>query len=427
MFMEKNVFMTSMYFFIPLYINEEVSNNYNETKSRKYKEIKVPLGARESSFRCAYYDDIMKERRCFYYTHHSKWVKIEIVPYILKCQPIIGKKNSEYFFVISAIIDKWILSKEKNSNEEFVKQLCTEDDIVCLKNAFYGNGNLNLHQTPCETDNHTLKEWAIKIITKIEGVNKRKIKLNYSIVNITCEAIDISDNERIEENFSAKYYEYPHKPLEKNILGNYKQFIYGVLFGNDHYIRVPKQEIKRVIENSYTNNDTEMTYAGRRSIVFLKTHTPFEEYPTSLPFIHPYYNLEKVPNIYELCSALYIEKQMRTLRNPEKFKNNPYDIKAFLSSLVGNLYVNNFYIRSADEKSQYIFEALGLIREFENVKQIAGLRAESDNIRITQNTNNIIKWLTFAMFLLCLIQIIPLLIKLNVYLRDMGLLFLFTN
>lgn len=71
-------------------------------------------------------------------------------------------------------------------------------------------------------------------------------------------------------------------------------------------------------------------------------------------------------------------------------------------------------MRLADEKAQYIYKGLGLIIEYKNMKQLAELRAESDHIRITQNTNNIIKWLTAAMFLLSLIQIYPLFIKLKV-------------
>lgn len=227
------------------------------------------------------------------------------------------EKDYEYYFVINANIDKWVHSKEKSCDEKYDKRLCTEKDIVCLKKAFYDN---LLHQICCGTiDSKTIKDWARKKIEKIEGVPERDIVFDYSLVNITCEAIDTSNLQQLEDNFAAKYFEFPHQKMENNIDGNYKQFIYGVLFGNDDYIRVPEQKINRVIDKSYTNNDTEMTYARRRSIVFLKTHSPFERYP---PFPKPHYhledNLDNVQNIYDICSALYIETQMRKLRNPNE-------------------------------------------------------------------------------------------------------------
>ena len=101
MLMERNnVFMTSMYFFIPLN-NEKVTKDYRETKRRKYKEMKVPLGVRESYCRCAYYEGIKKERSSFYYTHHSKCVEVEIVPYIINYQPNPNVEEKDYEWFLS--------------------------------------------------------------------------------------------------------------------------------------------------------------------------------------------------------------------------------------------------------------------------------------------------------------------------------------
>ena len=404
MLMVKNVFISSMYFFIPL---KRVSADYIETKERKYEDIKTPHGVHESIFRCAYYSGIEDRKKHFYFNHHSQWMKVEVIPYILKYQINRDSEAAEHFLITKVDIDKWIPTKTISEFKTQLEQkLCEEEDIVCLKKEFYENGENALHESLDKNDSNTHKEWAKNLVREIEDDEEREIYFRYSLVNITSEAIDISIEDQIENNFSAKYYEYPHQEFEKNIVGDYRRFAYGVLFGNDNYMRLHKKELERIIGNSYSNNDTEMTYAGHMTVLFIKTHTPYEHYPEPLPQKHSPSDLRNLQDVYEICSALFIEKQMENVRNVRNNEINPLDVKIALSSLMEQLNANIFYMRSADEKAHYIYEALGLLKEYENVKKIAELKIEAGNYQITQKTNSDIKWLTYAMFGLGLLQML---------------------
>ena len=188
--------------------------------------------------------------------------------------------------------------------------------------------------------------------------------------------------------------------------GNIPQFSYGLLFGNENYHRVPPEEIRRTLNDGYSNNHVEITYAANNSILALKTHRGFKyEKDKAHSTKRLKMNLEDVSqNVYEICDVIYMRKRMQRLHNRLK-KSDASFIKDALLNIARYIERDLFHLSELDRKVNYIFKNLGIEEEFESLVRVGELSSKSIEIKEVQKTNTYVISLAVITAVLTSIQI----------------------
>ena len=408
---KRNVFMGSMYFFIPL---KKLSHKYIQLfKKEQWITITPPPFIQNQSSLCEFIEWPFDKELTYYYASHTmcgyKRIirKVRLNSYILRYIPDKGKNSHKYLFVVGVSIDKLFTPCKEDDGTPLLDLLCTRNDIVFLKKAFYENGTRGLFAT----DRHHQKDfhqWLDCTIEKISGIKHNCVQPTYSVVDII--GIDIDDNcwstkKMLDEVFSREYYS-PNTPtVEKALSGNIQRFAYGILFGNDNYERLPMRECHDVLNHGYSNNISEITYAANNTILFLHTHRSYLFNPKNL-------NRQKrqncllngTQNVLEMCDVIFAKQKIRCFQSRLK-DSGATMIKETLLSISRFISSDLFNLSELDRKMEYIYHGLGIYKEFENLMKAGDLAASEEEIKATQKTNTYIILLAIITAVLTFIQI----------------------
>ncbi len=398
-----------MYFFIPL---EKLSKEYIDKIQNTKDEIKAPDYIQNAGFVCKYLDlsksESISDQEFIYKSldpdnGESISRKINLHPFLFQFYPDKTQRKGIPFLVIRTSINKKF-TDSPTSTDTLTSDLCTEYDVIMLRQSLLKpNGQGAYFHRDDKKYNH--REWLENIVNLIEEspINedrKKHISFFNSITDICTTSIDKEQVNNYEEAFTNEYYCANINNIR--ITNDDRRFCYGILTGNENYMRVPKTELDVILKEGYSNNITEHTFAVPKSIVFIKKHHPFPNasrisvMPESLCFIQ---------YIHEMCGCLYIDRQLKQTRQLFRSKESA-KIKSALSSLAETLGTKLFRITEADHRAEYIYSAFGLRDEYERLKERGNLLADALNIKYSRRNNLVLIALTILTILIGLLQII---------------------
>lgn len=421
--MDKNVFMTSMYFFIPL---KRISRRYKSDYGLNFNKIHDPAFTQSGEASCQYAQIVFtNSENHFHFTYQANSLKthktntrhIQIKAFVLKYRSFYNSKNEMPILMIGTSIDKLFTADEQcETKQEFADRLCSIEDLVFLKRAFTSRKDCLVSDTD---SSETIHSWLKKLVAKIETHNKRtSISMIHSICDVKGMNIDIcqiQDKETLDQVFTEKYYNalvtsstdiVAIPTIDQSIHGNYKAFIYGLLFGNTNYDRGNKKEIDSYIIDAYSNNISEITVAAPMTIVFLHTHHPFRTDKTKEKRQRGFCNnLADVQNIFEMCEVIYAEKRIALLRNSFR-EISPSTVIKTLLGLTRYMERDLFNLVEMDKKVNYIFDAIGINKQFATIKEMSDMASRSTELKVNNRLNLLMLIIAITSSVFALIQII---------------------
>lgn len=406
---KQNLFVVSMYFFTPL---EKLSKEYIEKIQNTKDAIEAPDYIQNAGFICKYLDlnksESISAQEFVYKSQDPEngnpiLRKINLHPFLFQFYPDKTQRKGIPFLVVRTSINKRFTYLSPSA-DTLASDFCTEHDIIMLRQALLKpNGQGAYFHIDNKIYNH--REWLENIVNLIEENpisedRKKHISFFNSITDICTTTIDKAQDNNYEEAFINEYY---CTKIDKiRITSDDRRFCYGILTGNENYMRVPETELDAILKEGYSNNITEHTFAVPKSIVFIKKHHPFPNasrisvMPESLCFIQ---------YIHEMCGCLYIDRQLKQTRQLFRSKESA-KIKSALSSLAETLGTKLFRITEADHRAEYIYSAFGLRDEYERLKERGNLLADAINIKYSRRNNLVLIVLTMLTILIGLLQII---------------------
>lgn len=400
--MAQNVFMTSMYFFIPL---ERVGRNFLRNNQLNYADVPRPAFVRISDARCAFAEiPFNNSENAFHYSYWTANINnqreitrhVHINACILNYRSAYNSLREMPLLMIGAAIDKVFPAGSQTLNaQQFCDTICTEDDLVHLKRAFTTENNGLI------SDNNyadSFQAWLKRLIAKIECQKERtNVNMLHSIVDVKGMCLDVSgihQKDELDKVFTDCYYHANISPtniikvpsVSQSLCGNYKAFAYGLLFGNTNYDRAPAEELDYYFDKSYSNNVSEETVAAPKCVVFIHTHYPFRHCANEQPQVG-FDNLSKdVQNIYEMCEVIYAERRICVMRHSLRLTHASTTIETLLN-LARYMERDLFQLVEMDRKVDYIFDALGINKQFATLKEMAEMAAKSTEIRMSNRLN----------------------------------------
>lgn len=388
---KQNVYVASVYAFIHLDIDTYGGK-------RKFIPIGTYEAERYNNATCDYLDTEVSQDFYYSYRYHGRDYtrKVELKTYILR---YIHHSFAQYYLVVGTGVDKVF----DRSNP---KDLCTDQDIVQLRKAFYSQGNEGLHYSDQGQTIHFFQDWLNKQIENISGVNPDGHFDRHFIVNVV--GVNTSTNVKttkdLDENFNKEFTSEPYQPLD-NVIPDCDRWAYGLIFGNDNYERVPDQQVRNVISIPFSNNVTERTYAGYKSIVSIRSH-----YHRTLNGHANIDHLNRIDlphahNIAAICHIMHIKRQLQRIRAMLN-RSSASEIRTALSDIAMLIDFKPTGLRELDGKFEYISRTMGINRIFENLRQMGTLKADANNIKNTNKLNTWMAALTAATVLIGLFQLI---------------------
>ena len=172
--MAQNVFMTSMYFFIPLISLRE---EYRAAWKYGKEDVDPPELIRYSEAKYSYCK-LEKLNQYFQFDYKNKGNKIhrevELKVWLIKFSSALNK-DGRFYLVVSAGVDKAFY--DSTSKTPFhTDDICKKQDVIQLKKAFYEKGDKGFYYEHDST-RHYFHQWLNKKILDITGRNlKPKIR-----------------------------------------------------------------------------------------------------------------------------------------------------------------------------------------------------------------------------------------------------------
>lgn len=374
--MAQNIFMTSMYFFVP--INKV---NWCKIGGRigEWNTIKCPSIFQNISATCSY-AAVSNYNQSFYYNAllgnsclKERRVKLYVylLQYVLKIKK---KKEICYFLAIGTGIDKYfdVVSSGMGSID-----LCDDMDIVMLKRAFYSENDRCQEKTglyyPKNDPVDFHREWLERVIGDFDQVPNVNPAFDASISIIRAihdsSSINPLTPDNIDLAFNHNYYDVPCNSYDKVLCVDTNRFAYGVTEGNENYVKLPDDLIHRFVDNSYSNNYSERFFSTPDRLTFLCTHYPYvnlqEEQNCKLNM-----NITDVDGrmIYELCHCLFLKKELKEVQSKMDGKHNSGEVKTANDRLKRLIKVRLFNMTEADNRLLSLFHGLGVSNEYEETK-----------------------------------------------------------
>jgi|GEM_PF-3508433 hypothetical protein len=366
---------------------------------------------------------ILLERQPFYFSSYpdgrNKLVrKVELCAYLLSYKLHAPQKESDYFLVIGANVDKVFPESYKPDaptyNEAFPKRICTAFDLVYLQEALRQRPENGLFY-PLRDKMIDHRSWIDKLVKDITGRKNGNIRgsvpLEYATIDVRSAELPISicpDENTLTRNFNESFYsdhttDFNHLWKDSDTL-----LALCLLKGNGNMANVSDRQVEKYQSHKFTNNRNEMTYVGKNGIVFLRTRHPFEihseEERESIDKSLPK-DLEDVQNVYEICSALCAKKQIEQLSRQLKEKPEEH-IRQLLGDIAQFLNMKLTHVIDLDNKYKFIYEQMGILDEFKSLKEIGELQADSYQIYLSRKINFIITIFTISAFIVAALQII---------------------
>lgn len=386
---KQNVYVASAYAFIHLDIN---------MYEGKFEQIRAYEAERYNNAICEYLDMGVAQEFYYSYKHNGDEYtrKVGLKAYILR---YIYQSFAHYYLVVGTGINKVF---DRTNPQD----LCTEQDIVQLRKTFYLQGNEGFHYPDQRPTIYFFPDWLNEQVKNVSGVNPKGLFDRHFIVNVV--GVNTSTNVKttkdLDENFYDAFTCESYQPLD-NVIPECDRWAYGLIFGNDNYIRVPDQQVRQVISIPFSNNITERTYAGYKSIVSIRSHyhcsfkdNPYHGnlYGIDLPHAH---------NIAEICHIMHIKRQSQRVRAMFDH-SSASEIRTALGDIAVLIDFKPTGLRELDGKFEYISRTMGINRRFANLRQMGTLIADANNIKNTNILNSWMAVLTSVTVLVGLFQLI---------------------
>ena len=383
-----NVYMATMYSFIRL--KGRPKENYLSMFSN---ESIMPLCLIKYLDAKYKYVRLKDETKTFYYDYKDKGEEInrsvEMEFWLVSFSSRI-KRHWSYYLVTTIRIDK---SFAKKGTIEFgQKEFCSAQDLVHLKKAFYGDNvnekdykGLFYYENGNKCD---IKTWLDRTIEKITGKNPKGHYGRHYLMDI-CGVNLWQDkpfcwqrrktkkygHESLKIAFSKAYYSPLAKPYEK-VIEDYKEFVYGLIYGNENNTVIPIGTLDESLDDSFSNNLSERIFAGHKTEVFLHTHHPYpwkkENKDKKKEFNEEPLKNQNVFDIFIVMEAKYRLKHIeKTLR-----QDSPSSIKDALASISAYLNSNPYHLGEYNKRILMLYRKLGVNHLLQSVKEQGNLLAE---------------------------------------------------
>lgn len=399
-----DIYIASIYVFIPL---PGLTCQYRKDFASMKNHIDMPRYMHFVQAHCGY-APLPFSHKFFFERTDSTSQMVHLKSYLLFFSATGNNADGHYYLAIGTTVDKVFEETEVTESS-----LCTAEDVLSLKRCFYKE-NPDGFFYPSKEPTIFFRCWMKDILNQITTGTKGTCPEHHYVVDIQKTMIEtLPTNKReLDVAFNNAY----HKDRildEKNWDLKYNPFIYGLLFGNDNYGRVPHKQIEKTLKSGFSNNITERIYGGNGTIVFLRTHFAFSRINSNPLHIARgeasqrvvvSQSLLDIHAIFDICSVMDAKWQLIEIQQSYTL-GDASNIKEALSKMTS--YINNslFHLCELDEKMRYLYEVLDVNHRFEQVQKTGNLYSEVLALRQNQWTNRWILILTFATSLIGIIQI----------------------
>ena len=174
-------------------------------------------------------------------------------------------RKGRFYLVASTCIDKAFThqSPECSLNND---DICTLQDIIHLKQSFYGGGEKSELYYLNEKDEHVSilnkQDEVIKEITGKESEGKYGRHYALDVFGVDIQSKDSIDNfETLKRAFSKAYYSKDTKSYDEVVV-DYDKLVYGLIYGNENSDVLPSETTKEALKGG----KGELLYELRRQL-----------------------------------------------------------------------------------------------------------------------------------------------------------------
>ncbi len=407
MFMKQNVFIASIYSFIPLL---SLKKKYREIWEKDAEPVTPPTVIRYSEAKYSYCElKSLAKNFKFDYRYQEKQyhrdVKLKV--WLINFSSALNNEG-RYYLVVSAGVDK-AFEKYTHDGTFDIEGICNKQDVIHLKKAFYEKEEKGFY---FEVDGvkQYFHDWLNQKIMDISGRNVRGKFGRHYVVDVCGvdlgNTVTIPDYNTLTDLFSKRYYSNSYLSYDQVIEGAY-DLAYSLIYGNDNNEVFPDDVLNRIACCGISNNRTERLFGGHKTIVFLHTHHPYpwEKAKEKLKKKLNLNDLSACQNLYDIC---LIMEAKRKLKHIQKSLNGglPSSIKEALSSISGYMNTNPYHLGEMGQRVKYLYQAMGVTELLENVKCQGELQADSVSVRTNRRVNGRMLMLTVATVIIGSMQLL---------------------
>ncbi len=409
---KENAFMVAMYSFIPL-----------DGIKRKYKLAFVGLEPTKPSNLIKYTEarytkiELIEANSLVKSDKDCKWKKVEMgnvdIPefyfdyrykqkdyerfvslkfWIVRFSSSLNLKG-RYYLVASTCIDKAFTHQPPTSPLN-IDDICTLQDIVHLKQSFYGGDERELHYLNEKGKHISILKKLDDVIKEVtgkesEGKYGRHYALDVFGVDIQSkDSVDCFDT--LKRVFSKAYYSKEAKSYDEVVV-DYDKLVYGLIYGNENCDVLLSDTTKKALIGGFSNNKSEKLFAGHKTMVYLHTHHPYQWEPEKE-------NKTKTINsdidsisgnflLYDICLVMEAKFKLKSIQE-NLSKGHPSDIKEALSAMSGYLNVNPYHLGEYGRRTKYIYRTMGVKDLWETILTQGNLSSSAKEIELNEHLSH---------------------------------------
>ena len=343
--MAQNIFMASMYFFIPLKNKDGIvtSTSFTPIKyDNTFKHVKCTLeyaGIKtEISAIAQYNKDTGRELRLNLYLLHYTHKELA---------------SDRYFLAVGTSVDKVF-----NPGNTKRPELITAEDIVKIKWAFMSD---NVY-----IDQKNVRQW-------IESMNYPTCSTDYfchSVNDISVVKLHSPETKTItelQEDFENTF-SFGKAEAYDEVFKDCDRFAYGLLKGDSYYEVFAGKKIMAFIEGSYYSKIFERIYANSMGTVFVRTHSPYKDSKEKAQCVmsHTIYD---VFNVME-NSSLFNAQQLLANFEEESKQSNLSFINNQIQMIERIMNDDAFQQEETDSKVRTLRDSMGITDAAEHLKSL---------------------------------------------------------
>jgi hypothetical protein len=415
----ENAFMAAMYSFIPLdgikrkykkaFVGLEPTKPANLIKYTEARYSKIELIEANSPVK---FDKDCKWKKVemenvdipefhFDYRHKQKDYKrfVTLRFWIVWFSSSLNLKG-RYYLVASTCIDK-AFTHQPPTFPINIDDICTLQDVVHLKQSFYGGDKKSELYYLNEKDEHVsiLKKLdeVIKEVTGKESEGKYGRHYALDIFGVDIQSKDSIDSfETLKRAFSKAYYSKETKSYDEVVV-DYDKLVYGLIYGNENSDVLPSETTKQALKEGFSNNKSEKLFAGHKTMVYLHTHHPYQWEPekeNKTKSINS--DIDSISGsflLYDICLVMEAKFKLKSIQK-NLSKEHPSDIKGALSAMFGYLNVNPYHLGEYGRRTKYIYRTMGITDLWETVLTQGNLCSSSKEIELNEHLSNRVYALT---------------------------------
>ena len=315
--MAQNVFIVSMYSFIPLL---SLKKEYREIWEKDAKPVTPPALIRYSDAKYSFCElKRLAKNFKFDYRHQEKDIRREVIlkVWIINFSSTLNNEG-RYYLVISAGVDK-AFEKYTHDGTFDIKSICNKQDVIHLKKAFYEKEEKGFYY---EVDGvkQYFHDWLNQKIIDVSGRNLRGKFGRHYVVDVCGvdlgNTVVVPDYSTLTELFSKKYYSNSYLSYDQVIDGAH-DLAYSLIYGNDNNEVIPDDVLDEIASGGISNNRTERLFGGHKTIVFLHTHHPYqwERAKEELKKRLNQSDLSPCQNLYDICLIMESKRKLKYIQN----------------------------------------------------------------------------------------------------------------